>query len=54
MPLSNGKLFGSSTVDDYSITYDFDICAIKLSITVDCWNSGYPEVGLSHYTPNVF
>lgn len=40
MPLSNGKLLCSSTVDDYSITYDFDSSIIKLSITVDCWNSG--------------
>lgn len=40
LTVSNGKLLGSSTVDDFSITYDFDSSAKKLSITVDSWNSG--------------
>ena len=39
MPLSNGKFLGSSTVNDFSMTYDFDSSAIKLSITVDSQNS---------------
>ena len=46
LTVSNGKLLGSSTVDSYLITYDFDSSAVKLSITVDCWNSGSSGGGI--------
>ena len=51
LTVSNGKILGSSSKDDYEITYDFDSSAIKLIITVDCWHSGSSGGGFQPSRP---